>query len=212
MKTLFFLLFPFLIFSQQEDETAIDFYLETGEKISLIQFLESKDYSKNIDLEKFIDGKSAIVLYNRIRSGYLTAEQLNSVRELLSSDGNKVLEKDFLVIQYLTTKPKEQINGGLRGYVFQKNHFRKVTKKYNAEIYYVSDERNFPKISKFDNKFRKWIKDKDAVFSNFFYPAETRYGNFTIISKDGRYISYLGEHSPEQVYQYLNFMLRNRRY
>lgn len=211
MKTLFFLLFPFLIFSQQEDETAIDFYLETGEKISLIQFLESKDYSKNIDLEKFIDGKSAIVLYNRIRSGYLTAEQLNSVRELLSSDGNKVLEKDFLVIQYLTTKPKEQINGGLRGYVFQKNHFRKVTKKYNAEIYYVSDERNFPKISKFDNKFRKWIKDKDAVFSNFFYPAETRYGNFTIISKDGRYISYLGEHSPEQVYQCLNFLLRNRR-
>lgn len=211
MKTLFFLLFPILFFSQQEDETAMDFYLETGEKISLIQFLESKDYSKNIDLEKFIDGKSAIVLYNRIRSGYLTAEQLNSVRELLSSDGNKVLEKDFLVIQYLTTKPKEQINGGLRGYVFQKNHFRKVTKKYNAEIYYVSDERNFPKISKFDNKFRKWIKDKDAVFSNFFYPAETRYGNFTIISKDGRYISYLGEHSPEQVYQCLNFLLRNRR-
>lgn len=211
MKTLFFLLFPILFFSQQEDETAMDFYLETGEKISLIQFLESKDYSKNIDLEKFIDGKSAIVLYNRIRSGYLTAEQLNSVRELLSSDGNKVLEKDFLVIQYLTTKPKEQINGGLRGYVFQKNHFRKVTKKYNAEIYYVSDERNFPKISKFDNKFRKWIKDKDTVFSNFFYPAETRYGNFTIISKDGRYISYLGEHSPEQVYQCLNFLLRNRR-
>ncbi len=212
MKTLFFLLFPFLFFSQQEDETAMDFYLETGEKISLIQFLETKDYSKNIDLEKFIDGKPAKVLYNRIRSGYLTAEQLNSVRKFLSLDDNKVLDKDFLVIQYLTTKPKEQLKKGIKGYVLHKDHFKNVIKKYNAELYYVSDERNFPKISKFDNKFRKWIKDKDAVFSKLFYPAETLYGNFTIISKDGRYISYLGEHSPEQVYQYLNFMLRNRRY
>ena len=198
---LILLLFPIFLYSQNDFKN-IYYYKEDGNKITQSEFFRlnssydyiSNSYEKESDLIK--------VLIKRKRLGTIAKDDYVKLMEVfpeVSFESNH-----YIVVEYVPSNPKDRLDQQrLYGYVYGNPFIKKIRSQKNVSLVYISDQMNFPKILKFQNKKRLFIKDEKNTFKNYFYPFEMQYHNVTIIRNDGKYITFLGEHSPDDVYKLL---------
>ena len=209
MKKIIHLLILFSIFGfSQSNIDQKHFYLDENEKLISQKVYLEKNYHNNnqtfLGLSYLIDGAIYHKLFYRKISGTLNEEEFNEVKKILGKDAKENSSTDFFIVEYLEEDYFSHINDdNFRGYVYQKNFAKKVEKKKNAELIYLSCPELFEKAKKLDTNFRKYFEDSNNSFKEKFYPDGVLLMNLTIIRKDGKYITFLGEHGPDEVFDYL---------
>ena len=209
MKKIIHLLILFSIFGfSQSNNKQKHFFLDENEKpINQKVYLE-KNYSNNnqtfLGISYSIEGAIYHKLFHRKISGTLNEEEFNEVKKILSEAVKENSNTDFFIFEYLDEDYFSHINDdNFRGYVYQKNFSKKVGRDKSVQLVYLSCPELFEKAKKLDTNFRKYIQDDNNSFKERFYPDGVSLMNLTIIRKDGKYITFLGEHGPDEVFKYL---------
>lgn len=106
-STFIFILFTCLTFGQ---EKPIVFYNESGEKISKQNFIETKDYSKNLDLYFENDTTQIGLLVTRKKFGQLDKNTFENLKLYLTELSDKRIDStQNIVVNYLTAYPKKKM-------------------------------------------------------------------------------------------------------
>lgn len=199
-STFIFILFTCLTFGQ---EKPIVFYNESGEKISKQNFIETKDYSKNLDLYFENDSTQIGLLVTRKKFGQLDKNTFENLKLYLTELSDKRIDStQNIVVNYLTAYPKKNENTNSKSgwNVLQRDYLKKLHKIANINQFWIhSSECNNLEYN--HQKRINWIEDKDDLLKKLFFPYEVRYGNFLLIKPDGKFYYYLGEHSKYQIWE-----------
>lgn len=205
-KTLFIFFCLFHVFlSAQNDYKNVYYYSEDGKKMTQQEFFKlnekydeyiSRSYAENSNLYK--------ILIKRRTEGTLSVEDYNKLKSnfpSVFSDNNK----KFTIIEYITANPPNLFKGNkINGYVYENRFINNIHKMPDVSLHFISDQKNFPQALKVNNRKCQIIKDEKDIVKNIFYTFEMLYHNVTIIREDGKYISWYGEHGPNEVYKILN--------
>ncbi len=202
------ILFSIFGFSQSHIEQKHFFLDENENLISQKQFIEKKwsnEHQTFLDISYLIDGSIYHKLFRRKIIGILNEKDLYEVKKILNNNGKENSNSDFVIVEYLEEDYFSHINAkNFRGYVYQKKFAKDVAKKKNTELVYLSCPELFKEAQNLDTNFRKFKEDRNNSFKEKFYPDGVLLMNLTIISKTGKYITFLGEHGPDEVFKYLN--------
>lgn len=199
-STFIFILFTCLTFGQ---EKPIVFYNESGEKISKQNFIETKDYSKNLDLYFENDTTQIGLLVTRKKFGQLDKNTFENLKLYLTELSDKRIDStQNIVVNYLTAYPKknENTNSKSEWNVLQRDYLKKLHKIANIDQFWIHSS----ECNNLEYNYQKrinWIADKDDLLKKLFFPYEVRYGNFLLIKSDGKFYYYLGEHSKYQIWE-----------
>lgn len=185
-------------------EKTSKFYNEHGEKISQNDFLETKDYSKNIDVYYENDSLQIGVLLTRKKFGYFEPETFTKIKSYLTELSGKTIDSTHnIVINYLSgyflNNEKDESKTRSRWNVLDKNYLKKLHNITEIEQFWV----NSPKVKSnlkyyYSNRY-DWLTDQDDFFKKLLFPHDVLLGNFILIKPNGRYYYYLGEHSKNKI-------------
>ena len=194
------ILFSCLTFGQ---EKPIVFYNEGGEKISREQFIETKDFSKNLDLYFENDTTQIALLIMRQKFGALDKSTFTFLKSYLKDLSNKTIDStQYIVINYLTPYPERDNNSKTKSgwNVLDRDYLKKLHKIANITQFYI----NAPDCNNLKYNHSKripWISDKQNLFRKLFFPYHVRYGNYILIKPNGKFYYYLGEHSKYEIWE-----------
>ncbi len=195
-----FILFSCLSFGQTKP---IAFYNESGEKIDKQEFIENKDYVKNLDLYFENDTTQIALLVTRKKFGQLNKNTFENLKLYLTELTDKQIDStQNIVINYLTPLPKKDKNTSSKSAwnIFDRNYTKKLHKIANINQFWINST-ECDNLEYNHSKKINWIADKDNLFSKLFFPYKVRYGNYILIKPDGKYYYYLGEHSKYQIWE-----------
>ncbi len=198
--TFLFILFTCLTFGQ---ETPIVFYNESGEKISQQEFIDTKDYSKNLDLYFENDSTQIGLLVTRQKFGQHDKSTFEKLKSYLTELTDKPIDStQNIVINYLTAYPikDEKRNTRSRWNVLHRDYPKKLHKIANINQFWIHSS-ECDNLEYYHQKRIKWIEDKDSLLKKLFFPYEVRYGNYILIKPDGKFYYYLGEHSKYKIWE-----------
>lgn len=198
--TIAFILLTCLTFGQ---EKPIIFYNESGEKINKQEFIETKNYSKNLDLYFENDTTQIALLVTRRKFGQLDKNTFEKLKSYLTELTNKKIEStQNIVINYLTAFPKKADNTKSRSTwnVLDKDYLKKLHKTADINQFWINSPESDNLKYYHQNKIN-WIADRESLFKKIFFPYEVRYGNYILIKPDGKFYYYLGEHSKYQIWE-----------
>lgn len=198
--SLFFIFFTSIFFGQQKP---IVFYNEIGEKISQQEFIDTKDYSKNLDLYFENDTTQIGILITRQKFGQLDKRTFTELKKYLSELGERKIDStQNIVINYLTAFPKKEENTKSRSgwNVLDRNYLKKLHKIAPINQFWINSPQSDNLKYYHQNKIN-WLTDKENLFSKLFFPYGVRYGNYILIKPDGKFFFYLGEHSKYQIWE-----------
>lgn len=196
--TILFILFTCLTFGQ---EKPIVFYNESGQKINEQNFIETKDYSKNLDLYFENDTTQIGVLVTRKKFGQLEKNTFENLKSYLYELTNREIDStQNIVINYLTAYPKkdENPNSKSKWNLLQKGYLKKLHKIENISQFWIHSPES-DNLEYNQQKRINWIADKENLIKHLFFPFEVRYGNYLFIKPDGKFYYFLGEHSKHQI-------------
>lgn len=198
--TFLFILFTSLTFGQ---ETPIVFYNESGEKISQQEFIDTKNYSKNLDLYFENDTTQIGLLVTRQKFGQHDKSTFENLKSYLTELTDKPIDStQNIVINYLTAYPitDENINSRSRWNVLHRDYPKKLHKIANISQFWIHSS-ECDNLEYYHQKRINWIEDKDSLLKKLFFPYEVRYGNYILIKPDGKFYYYLGEHSKYKIWE-----------
>jgi hypothetical protein len=181
----------------------IIFYNENGEELSKEKFIESKDYSQNLDLYFENDTIQYGLLVKRQKFGRLTKNTFLELKKYLTElSGTEIDSSQNIVINYLTAFPKkvENIKSKSTWNVLDKDYLVKLLKIAKINQFWINSLESDNLEYHHHNKIN-WLADKENFFKNLFFPHEMRYGNFILIKPNGNYYYYLGEHSKYKIWE-----------
>lgn len=193
-----FILFSCITFGQ---EKPMVFYNESGKKTSKKEFLNTIDYSKNLDLYFENDSTQLGVLVKRQKFGQLDKNTFEDLKNYLTALTNRKIDStQNIVINYLTAYPKKEdiSDENAEWNIREKKYLKRLHKKASISQFWI----NSPECDNLEyyHKDRiNWITDKEDVFNILFFPYGVKYGNFLLIKPDGKFYYYLGEHSNNQI-------------
>ena len=198
--TFLFILFTCLTFGQ---EKPIVFYNENGEEISKENFIESKNYSGNLDLYFENDTTQIGLLVASQKFGQLDKNTFNHLKLYLTGLTDKTIDStQNIVINYLTAYPKKAENKNSRtGWnVLHKDYLKKLHKIANINQFWIHSS-ECDNLKYYHQKRINWIEDIDNLLKKLFFPYEVRHGNYILIKPDGKFYYCLGEHSKYQIWE-----------
>jgi hypothetical protein len=198
--TFAFILFTCLTFGQKKP---IVFYNESGEEINKQKFIETRDYSKNLDLYFENDTTQIALLVTRQKFGQLDKNTFENLKSYLTELTDKQIDStQNIVINYLTAFPKKADNTKSRSTwnVLDEDYLKKLHKTADITQFWICSPLSDNLKYYHQNKIN-WIADKESLFKNLFFPYEVRYGNYILIKPDGKFYYYLGEHSKYEIWE-----------
>lgn len=185
----------------------IEFYDTDGKRLSKKEFLRKSDSRYNLALS-FQTGKTTVSrLVKRDKVGRMSPDSLRVLRTHLGkATGSDIPGEQYIIVNY--HPGIDPCNtGGASDRTFLNNKFRayltkvQALKNFSQAFIYASNE-GLEKYAGIIN----WFPDQGNViqrtFFNYHYPC----GSFVIISPDGRYYSYYGEYSHDQVLRHAKTM------
>ncbi len=179
------------------------YFGENGERISEREFIENRDYGKNLDL--YFESETTLkgILVARKKFGHLDGENFTRLKSYLTDlTGNQIDSTRNIVINYLSANPqnKEKTTSRSRWNVLDTDYLRKLHKTPNIEQFWIHSPET-ANLEYYNLDRIDWIEDRDGFFKKEFFPYEIRYGNYLLLKPDGRYYYYLGEHSKHQIWE-----------
>ena len=198
--TFVFLLFTCITLGQ---EKPIVFYNESGDKINKQEFIETKNYNKNLDLYFKNDTTQIALLVTRQKFGQLDKITFEKLKSYLTELTDKKIDStQNIVINYLTAFPKKADNTKSRSTwnILDKDYLKKLHKIADINQFWIHSPESDNLKYYHQNKIN-WIADKESIFKKLFFPYELRYGNYVLIKPDGKFYYFLGEHSKYEIWE-----------
>lgn len=180
-------------------------YLDINRNVvSKKEFLQKKDYSKNVDVYIHTDSLIIGTLIPRVNYGNLSDIELNQLRQYLGKiSGKNFPSTHFIIINYLSSTPKKPYYG-------KKSHWTILDKSYTRQLKKIDDISqiwvNNPDnmlLEYFHSDRINWNEDTLRIIETTFFPFEIEFGSFVIINPNGNYIVRLAEYGPQNVYDFL---------
>lgn len=200
MKYLIILLISIQTFGQTKQ---IVFYNENGEEITEENFLNSRNYSRNLDLYFENDSIQYGLLIERQKFGQLDQKTFTELKTYLGQLSQTQIDStQNIVVNYLTAFPKKEENTTSRSgwNVLDRDYLKKLHQIAPINQFWI----NSSQVDNFQYHHQNrinWITDNENLFNKLFFPYEVRYGNYILIKPDGKFYYYLGEHSKYQIWE-----------
>lgn len=200
MKYLIILLISIQTFGQTKQ---IVFYNENGEEITEENFLNSRNYSRNLDLYFENDSIQYGLLIERQKYGQLDQKTFTELKTYLGQLSQTQIDStQNIVVNYLTAFPKKEENTTSRSgwNVLDRDYLKKLHQIAPINQFWI----NSSQVDNFQYHHQNrinWITDNENLFNKLFFPYEVRYGNYILIKPDGKFYYYLGEHSKYQIWE-----------
>ncbi len=210
MKKTILILIYILSFKVCAQEVSIKFYNENGHEITKEVFINTRDYSKNIDIYFGNDTREFGFLVKRKNYGKLTDKLHTQFRTYLNKlSGNKLDSTKSIVINYLSAIPrkKETGEGRSRWNIFNKDYLKRLHKITDVMHFWINSPSCDNLKYHYSNKIN-WLSDTDKILSKLFFPYDIKYGYYVLIKPNGDYFYYLGEYGKKQVWDKVNKFLK----
>lgn len=202
MKALPFLILLLLTIGAISQNKPIVYFNENGEKISEKEFLNAKDYSRNLDLYFENETTKTGLLIPRQKFGHLDKETFSNLKLYLTQiSGKQIDSTDNIVINYLTYRPEEENDSRpISKYsVLYKDYLKGLHKTANINQFWIGSGQS--DLSYLEKYKVDYILDKEGIFKILFFPYEVKYGNYIFIKPDGNFYYYMGEHSKNHIWE-----------
>lgn len=203
MRTIKFILILLISFQNFGQTKPMNFYNENGQEITKEEFIELKDYSKNLDLYFENDSLQYGLLVKRQKFGKLNKKTLILLKQYLTEISKvKIDSTQNIVINYLTEIPKkiENTKPISTWNILDRNYLKKLHKIADINQFWINSP-NSDNLKYYHRKRINWITDKDNLFKKIFFPYDVKYGNYILLKPDGKFYYYLGEHSKYNVWE-----------
>lgn len=200
MKYLIILLISIQTFGQTKQ---IVFYNENGEEITEENFLNSRNYSRNLDLYFENDSIQYGLLIERQKYGQLDQKTFTELKTYLGQLSQTQIDStQNIVVNYLTAFPKKEENTTSRSgwNVLDRDYLKKLHQIAPINQFWINSSQADNLQYHHQNRIN-WITDNENLFNKLFFPYEVRYGNYILIKPDGKFYYYLGEHSKYQIWE-----------
>lgn len=188
-------------FSQNQTivHDSIKYFDENYKPISKTEF-ETRNWRKDMISVQGDSINHQILNYREIRGTIKNKKVLDSV--LSAATNRKIDSSKPIVILYYPGKDPCNSSGSAN-----RKHFRKwydkmekgVNKIKESNIIYVYKDID-GLYGKYDG-FKDWIKDPQEILEKLFFTRHYLCSSFVVISEQGRYMSYFGESSKENIWK-----------
>ena len=174
---------------------------EKGEGITKEKFINSTDYSKNLDLYFENDSLQYGLLVTRQKVDKLDTNTFKELKNYLAQLSQTQIDSTRnIVVNYLTafsnndksTKSKSTWN------VLDKDYTKKLHRIAVINQFWISSPEN-ENLEYYHKNRINWIVDKEKLFKKIFFPYDVKYGYYILIKPDGKFYYYLGEHSKNHI-------------
>lgn len=175
------------------------FFDENNEEIHRSEFKDRLSTYKYLEIPgDSVNHKKLIK--REVRGKINNREELQTLLE--NATHRKIDSEKPIVVIYYPRKDKCNTTGhNVHESLIRSNKARLTSRLYQiAEIEPIYIYKNNKGLKKHARVF-KWVKDPEAIFEKTFFKHYYPCSSYVVISKNGDYISYLGEFAKEQVWE-----------